>query len=186
MKIVVGLGNPGAKYRANRHNVGYLILSELAERFAKTPPKARFRADTLEIQWNRETILLLCPTTYMNQSGQSVSEAVRFYKLPPEDVLVVCDDLDLPFAKIRIRAEGGCGGQKGLKDIARLLGTEKFPRLRFGIGRPPGQMDPADYVLSNFSAEEKKELPFALKIAADAAECCWAEGLAVAMNQYNG
>jgi len=179
------LGNPGAKYRANRHNAGYLILSELAERFAKTPPRARFHADTLEIQLSCAAILLLCPTTYMNKSGLSVSEAVRFYKLPPEDVLVVCDDLDLPFAKVRIRTEGGCGGQKGLKDIARVLGTEKFPRLRFGIGRPPGQADPADYVLSDFSTEEKKELPLALKIAADAVECCLTEGLTVAMNKFN-
>ena len=186
MKIVVGLGNPGAKYRANRHNAGYLILSELANRYAKTPPRARFRADTLEIQLNQETVLLLCPTTYMNNSGQSVSEAVRFYKLLPENILVVCDDLDMPFAKIRIRSEGGCGGQKGLKDIARVLGTEKFPRLRFGIGRPPGQVDPADYVLSDFFAEEKKELPLALKIAADAVECCLKDGLTVAMNKYNG
>jgi len=186
MKIVVGLGNPGAKYRATRHNVGYLILSELAGRFAKTPPKAKFHADMLEIQLNQKTVLLLCPTTYMNNSGRSVSEAVRFYKLLPEDVLVVCDDLDLPFAKIRIRAEGGAGGQKGLKDIARVLGTEKFPRLRFGIDRPPGQADPADYVLSDFKSEEKKELPLALKIAADAVECCLTEGLAIAMNKYNG
>jgi len=190
MKIVVGLGNPGAKYRANRHNAGYLVLSELASRFAKTPPRARFHADTLEIQLNRPsnhgTVLLLCPTTYMNHSGRSVAEAVRFYKLLPEDIFVICDDLDLPFAKIRIRAEGGCGGQKGLKDIARLLGTEKFPRLRFGIGRPPARVDPADYVLSDFSAEEKKELPLALKIAADAVECSLTEGLAEAMNKYNG
>ena len=186
MKIVVGLGNPGAKYRANRHNAGYLILSELADRFAKTPPRAKFHADTLEVRLNQQAVLLLCPTTYMNHSGRSVSEAVRFYKLSAEDLLVVCDDLDLPFAKIRIRPEGGCGGQKGLKDIARLLGTEKFPRLRFGIGRPPGRLDPADYVLSDFSAEEKKELPLALKIAADAVECCLTEGLADAMNKYNG
>ncbi len=186
MKIVVGLGNPGAKYRANRHNAGYLILSELAGRFATASPRTKFRADVLEIQLNRESVLLLCPTTYMNNSGQSVSEAVRFYKLPPENVLVVCDDLDIPFAKIRIRTEGGCGGQKGLKDIARVLGTEKFPRLRFGIGRPPGQVDPADYVLSDFSTEEKKELPLALKIAADAVECCLTEGLTTAMNKYNG
>ncbi len=112
MKIVVGLGNPGAKYRANRHNVGYLILSELAGRLAKTPPKAKFQADVLDISLGDEKVLLLCPTTYMNNSGRSVSEAVRFYKASPEDVFVVCDDLDLPFAKLRIRGEGGCGGQK--------------------------------------------------------------------------
>jgi len=186
MRVVVGLGNPGAKYRANRHNVGYLILSELADRFAKTPPRARFQADTLEIQLNQKTILLLCPTTYMNNSGRSVSETARYYKLSPEDILVVCDDLDLPFGKLRVRPEGGCGGQKGLNDIAKALGTDKFPRLRFGIGRPPGHVDPADYVLSDFRAEEKKELPLALKLAADAVECCLTEGLTVAMNQYNG
>ena len=186
MKIIVGLGNPGSKYRANRHNAGYLILSELAERFAKALPKAKFQADVLDFRLNGENVLLLCPTTYMNNSGRSVSAAVQFYKVLPEDVFVVCDDLDLPFAKIRIRAEGGCGGQKGLKDIARVLGTEKFPRLRFGIGRPPAPVDPALYVLSDFSSAEKKELPVALKIAADAVECYLKKGLTDAMNQYNG
>ena len=186
MKIIVGLGNPGSKYRAKRHNAGYLILSELAERFAKTPPKAKFQADVLDFHLNGENVLLLCPTTYMNNSGRSVSAAVQFYKVSPENVFVVCDDLDLPFAKIRIRSEGGCGGQKGLKDIARVLGTEKFPRLRFGIGRPPNPVDPAVYVLSDFSSVEKKEIPVALKIAADAVECYLRKGVADAMNQYNG
>jgi len=185
MRIVVGLGNPGAKYRATRHNVGYLVLSEIASRLATGRPKAKFQADTLEIQVQGETILLLCPTVYMNNSGRSVSEASRFYKLTPEGILVVCDDLSLPFSKLRFRAEGSSGGQKGLQDIIRVLGTEKFPRLRFGIGVPPDYMDAADYVLRNFNDREHKQLPEALKNAADAILCYLKEGLSEAMNRYN-
>lgn len=186
MKIIVGLGNPGEKYRTTRHNVGYLILSELAQKIALgTSPKARFKADTLQVSVKGETVLLLCPSTYMNRSGQSVSEAVRFFKVAPEDVFVVCDDLDLPLAKIRIRPGGGSGGQKGLKDIVRVLGTENFPRLRFGIGRPPDHCDAADYVLSKFSPAEMKELPIDFKRAADAIECYLTEGLEASMNRFN-
>lgn len=185
MKIVVGLGNPGVKYRANRHNIGYLILSELATKFATTPPKAKFHADVLDVRIQGEPVLLLCPTTYMNNSGTSILEASRFYKVEAENIFVVCDDMDIPFAKLRIRPDGGCGGQKGLRDIGRVLGTEKFPRLRFGIGRPPEHVDPADYVLSDFFGTEKTELPFALKTAANAVECFLCEGLTSAMNKYN-
>lgn len=185
MKIVVGLGNPGVKYRANRHNVGYMILSELAAKLNAGSPKARFHADTIDLRVQGEPVLLLCPTTFMNRSGTSVQEASRFYKVEPENIFVVCDDLDLPFEKLRIRAEGGSGGQNGLRDIARVLGTQKFPRLRFGIGRPPGNMDPANYVLMDFKSEEKKILPFALKTAADAVECFLTQGINEAMNRYN-
>lgn len=186
MKIVVGLGNPGIKYRANRHNVGYMILSELAAKLAATSPKAKFHADTMDVRVQGESVLLLCPTTFMNRSGTSVLEASRFYKIEPENIFVVCDDLDLPFEKLRIRPEGGSGGQNGLRDIARVLGTDKFPRMRFGIGRPPGRMDAAKYVLMDFTSEEKKTLPIALKTAADAVECFLCKGLSEAMNHYNG
>ena len=187
MKIIVGLGNPGAKYRSTRHNVGYLILSELAVRLAAgSKPKARFHADMLDISYRGEQVLFLCPTTFMNRSGTSVSEAVRFYKLPPENVLVICDDFNIPFAKLRFRTDGSAGGQKGLADIIRLLGTDKIPRMRFGIGPPGEHQDAADFVLADFNEAEKKALPLELKRAADAVECFLSEGLTEAMNRFNG
>ena len=122
----------------------------------------------------------------MNRSGLSVSEAVRFYKIANEDVLIVCDDLNLPFSKLRMRSEGGSGGQKGLADIIRCQGTEKIPRLRIGIGEPPGQMDAADFVLMNFTEKERPDLAVVLKEAADAVEFWLSAGINEAMNRYNG
>lgn len=186
MKIIAGLGNPGQKYRFTRHNVGYLVLSELASRFPGCNPKAKFHADAVEIRDKTgEAVLLLCPTTYMNRSGLSVAEAVSFYKIPAENVLVVCDDLNLPFSKLRFRTEGGSGGQKGLADILQHLGTEKVPRLRIGIGQPPGSMDAADYVLMNFTEKERPDLGVTLKIAADAVEYYLEHGITETMNRYN-
>lgn len=184
MKLVVGLGNPGPKYRKTRHNIGYLVLSELANRFAHGNPRNKFHADTLDVRIGGEQVLLLCPTTFMNRSGLSVQEASRFYKVPNEDILIVCDDLNLSFARLRIRSEGGAGGQKGLKDIIRVLG-EKVPRLRFGIGSPPGNLDAADYVLANFTETEIKELELELKRTADAIECWLKSGINEAMNRFN-
>ena len=185
MKLVVGLGNPGNRYRATRHNVGYMVLGELASRFPNERPKARFHGDFLDVRSNGEQVLLLCPTTYMNRSGLSVAEAAKFYKIELNDVLIVCDDLNLPFGQLRLRAEGGSGGQKGLADIVRALGTESVPRLRIGIGSPPGQMDAADYVLMNFTEKERPELAVVLKQAADAVEHWIAHGVQSAMNKYN-
>ncbi|MDR2116306.1 MAG: aminoacyl-tRNA hydrolase [Planctomycetaceae bacterium] len=190
MKLIVGLGNPGAKYRLNRHNIGYLVLAELATRssFNTTGnrPKTKFHADLLDVRDNfGNSVLLLAPTTYMNRSGLSVGEAVKFYKIPTEEVLIVCDDLNLPFTKLRFRTEGSSGGQKGLADVLRVLGTEKIPRLRIGIGQPPGQMDAADYVLMNFTEKERIDLDLTLKLAADAIECWVRFGITEAMNKYN-
>ncbi|MDR1923367.1 MAG: aminoacyl-tRNA hydrolase [Planctomycetaceae bacterium] len=186
MKLVVGLGNPGAKYRGTRHNIGYLVLSELVSRYPSCSPKSRFHGDFVDVKDKKgDAIYFLCPTTYMNRSGLSVAEAVRFYKIPHEDVLIVCDDLNLPFTKLRLRSEGGSGGQKGLADILRVLGTEKVPRLRFGIGEPPGQMDAADYVLMNFTEKEREMLQIALKEAADATLHWINYGIADTMNKYN-
>ncbi|MDR0870576.1 MAG: aminoacyl-tRNA hydrolase [Planctomycetaceae bacterium] len=186
MRIIAGLGNPGAKYRFTRHNAGYLVLSELASRFPGCNPKAKFHADTVEVRdKSGETVLLLCPTTYMNRSGLSVGEAVSYYKVPPENVLIVCDDLNLPFAKLRFRSEGSSGGQKGLADILQRLGTEKIPRLRLGIGQPPGSMDAADYVLMNFAEKERPDWEAVLKIAADAVEYYLERGITDAMDKYN-
>jgi len=187
MKLIVGLGNPGAKYRMTRHNVGYMVLAELAARFPGTKPQSKFRGDLVNIsEPGGETILLLAPTTYMNRSGLSVGEAVGFYKMSPSDVLVVCDDLNLPFTRLRLRGEGGSGGQKGLADIIRVLGTDKVPRLRIGIGSPPGQMDAADYVLMNFTEKERVDLDITIKYAVDAVMCWANSGINEAMNRYNG
>lgn len=187
MKLVVGLGNPGTKYRRTRHNVGYLVLSELAMRHAAgNTPKAKFHGDLLDFRdMQGDAVQLLCPTTYMNRSGLSVSEAARFYKIRNENMLIVCDDLNLPFAQLRFRSEGGSGGQKGLADIIQMLGTDKIPRLRVGIGQPPGQMDAADYVLMNFTEKESPELAVALKEAADAVEHWVNNGISETMNRYN-
>ncbi len=185
MKLVVGLGNPGTQYRGNRHNIGFMVLAELASRSPGAKPKARFHGELLDMRIGNEQVLLLAPTTYMNRSGLSVAEAVGFYKMEKSDILVVCDDLNLPFTKFRFRADGGSGGQKGLGDIIRAMGTEAFSRLRIGIGSPPGQMDAADFVLMNFTEKEKPELAVALKQAADAVECWLASGICEAMNKYN-
>ena len=187
MKLIVGLGNPGVKYRMTRHNVGYMVLAELAEKYASgNRPQSKFRGDLLTIREpGGESVLLLAPTTYMNRSGLSVGEAVGFYKMPTSDVLVVCDDLNLPFNRLRLRAEGSSGGQKGLADIIRVLGSDKVPRLRIGIGSPPGQMDAADYVLMNFTEKERPEMEITIKQAADAVICWLNKGIAEAMNQYN-
>jgi PTH1 family peptidyl-tRNA hydrolase len=186
MKLVVGLGNPGVRYRMTRHNVGYMVLAEIAAMFPGNRPQSKFHGDLLTLRTaDGESLLLLAPTIYMNRSGLSVSEAMGFYKMLPIDVLVVCDDLNLPFSKLRLRAEGSSGGQKGLADILKVLGTNKIPRLRIGIGSPPGQMDAADYVLTNFTEKERPDMDITIKQAADAVLCWLNKGISEAMNQYN-
>lgn len=184
-KLIVGLGNPGDQYKGTRHNIGYMVLAELAQRHSQGKPRNQYHANVLEARIKEENILLLCPTTFMNLSGTSVAEAVRFFKIDPKQFLVVCDDLDLPPGKLRMRASGGSGGQKGLKDIIQKLGTDAFPRLRVGIGRPPEKWNTADYVLSKFPKDEKDNINLAIKQAADAAEKWIADGVEVAMNQFN-
>ena len=189
MKLIVGLGNPGAKYRMTRHNVGYMVLAELAAKYPGGKgirPQSKFHGDLVDIREpGGESILLLAPTTYMNRSGLSVGEAVGFYKMQTSDVLVVCDDLNLPFSRLRLRSEGSSGGQKGLADIIKVLGTDKVPRLRIGISSPPGQMDAADYVLMNFTEKERPDMEITIKQAADAVMCWLNKGIAEAMNRYN-
>ncbi len=185
-KIIVGLGNPGAKYKDTRHNVGYMVLAELAARHAAGRPSNRFHADCLDVAIGSKNVLLLCPTTYMNLSGTSVAEAVRFYKLDPKpDLFVVCDDLDLPVAKIRVRETAGSGGQKGLKDIIAKLGVQDFARLRIGIGRPSSTDQVVDFVLTPFRKDERVEIDLAIKNAADAAQMWVERGCAETMNKYN-
>lgn len=185
MKVVVGLGNPGLKYRGTRHNVGFEVLAELARRTGAPKPKVKFEAELVETTLSGEKVLLVAPHTYMNLSGRSVRQAVDFYQLPLDDLLVVCDDLNLDVGRLRLRPGGSAGGQKGVADIIRHLGTEQFPRLRIGIGRPPGQMDAADYVLGRFSKQEREQVDHAVIAAADGVEQWVRAGISAAMNQVN-
>jgi peptidyl-tRNA hydrolase, PTH1 family len=185
MKIVVGLGNPGAKYRGTRHNVGFEVLAELAKRHGGSTSTLKHDAELAEVFLSGEKVLLVAPQTYMNLSGKSVWPLVDFYKLPLEDLLVVCDDLNLDVGRLRLRASGSAGGQKGLQNIIQVLGTEDFARLRIGIGRPPGRMDAADYVLSRFLSEERETIDEALLNAADGVESWVKDGCDRAMNKVN-
>ncbi len=186
MKLVVGLGNLGRKYEGTRHNVGFRVAAELARKYGNTPPKVAFHGELVEASIGGEKVLLLCPHTLMNLSGQSVLAARDFYKVEHKDLLVVGDDLNLPLGKLRFRASGSSGGQKGLKDILHRLGGEDVPRLRIGIGSPPSGRDVAGYVLGRFAKNEIDEIEIAIKEAADAVTVWVCEGVAVAMNKYNG
>lgn len=185
MKIVVGLGNPGAKYRGTRHNVGFEVLAELAKRHGGSASTSKHDAELAEVFLGGEKVLLVAPQTYMNLSGKSVWPLVDFYKLPLEDLLVVCDDLNLDVGRLRLRASGSAGGQKGLQNIIQVLGSEEFARLRIGIGRPPGRMDSADYVLARFLSEERETIEHAILDAADGVEIWVNDGCERAMNKVN-
>lgn len=185
-KIIVGLGNPGSKYRETRHNIGYMVLAELVKRTTVDKPRNQFHAEVWEVRLENQNVLLLFPTTFMNLSGTSVAEAVRFYKLnPASDLMVVCDDLDLPLGRLRIRESAGCGGQKGLKDIVARLGTQNFPRIRVGIGRPTSQDQVVDFVLTSFRSNERSEIDQAIQRAAEALTLWIKQDIQACMNQYN-
>jgi PTH1 family peptidyl-tRNA hydrolase len=186
MKLIVGLGNPGRKYAATRHNVGFHVVAELAHRYGQGRARSRFRGEAVEAAIGGEKVLLLCPHTYMNRSGPSVVEARDFYKVELSDLLVICDDFNLPLARLRFRAKGSSGGQKGLQDIVRCLGSDQFSRLRIGIGAPPEHWDVADFVLSKFSAEDAKLMNDAVQQAADASADWTSDGIEFCMNRYNG
>jgi len=182
--LVVGLGNPGPGYAGNRHNVGHLVLDELAARSGSTFRTHKSRAAVAEARLGvlpggapGPRVVLAKPSTYMNLSGGPVASLTQFFKIEPTDVVVVHDELDLPFATLKLKRGGGEGGHNGLRDITKALGTKDYVRVRAGIGRPPGRMDAADYVLRDFSPTERKELPFLLGDAADAVELVVTEGL---------
>lgn len=185
MKLVFGLGNPGRRYEGTRHNIGAMVVAELARRHASGPVKGKFHAEVVEASLAGQQALLLVPTTYMNLSGASVQEVQAFYKVPLDDLLVICDDLNLPLAKLRFRPKGSSGGQKGLEDIIRRLGTEEFGRLRIGIGQPPEGWDWADFVLSKFAKHEASEIQQSVRLAADAVADWAREGLQSCMSRYN-
>jgi peptidyl-tRNA hydrolase, PTH1 family len=183
VKIVVGLGNPGRDYAATRHNLGFMVVDELARRLAAAERRNRFRSDLVEVFDGGEKVVLLKPRTYMNLSGSAVREAVNWYKTPLDDLLVVVDDIDLPFGSIRLRAKGGAGGHNGLKSIIAELGIDSFSRLRIGIGRGPG---PATrQVLSRFTSDEERVLPDVLQSAADCVLEWERNGIINAMNRCN-
>lgn len=186
MKLVVGLGNPGKRYAETRHNLGFMVVQKLVPMVAASGFKDRFDGEYADAMVDGVKVGLLCPTTFMNASGRSVRKAVDFLRLVPEEVLVIVDCLSLPLGQLRIRGGGSSGGQKGLGDILRHLGTEDVPRLRIGIDPAPPGWDVADYVLSTFRPSERAVINQALESAAHAA-CLWVTaGLEACMNAYNG
>ncbi len=184
--LLIGLGNPGREYRDSRHNMGFMLIDRLIVRLNARGMKLQSKAIVTTAAYEDRKLILAKPQTYMNLSGQSAQGLLHFYKLPVENMLIAHDDLDIPFGTIRIRPGGGPGGQKGMASTIEQLGTKDFPRLRLGIGRPPGRMDPSDYVLQSFSREELKTLSEVIDRAADAALTFVTDGLNKAMNKYNG
>ncbi|MFH2102907.1 MAG: aminoacyl-tRNA hydrolase [Chloroflexota bacterium] len=183
--LIVGLGNPGREYRENRHNVGYMLVDRLAVYLNLSFRRLQSRALVASGIHAGCKVILAKPQTFMNLSGAAVQGLVRFYKLPLENLLVAHDDLDLPLGKLRLRPGGGSAGQKGMESIIERLGTQDFARLRLGIGRPPGQMDPADYVLQDFSDPDLQTISETLTQGVEAVMAFLAEGLEASMNRHN-
>jgi PTH1 family peptidyl-tRNA hydrolase len=183
--LVVGLGNPGPRYAGNRHNVGFLVLDVLADRVDGRFAAHKGRADILQTRVVGERVILAKPRSFMNDSGGPVASLVAFFKVPVDRVLVVHDELDLDFGRLRLKLGGGDNGHNGLRSLRRSLGSGEFFRARFGVGRPPGRQDPADYVLRDFSSTERKELGVTLERTADAVELLVRDGLAAAQNAFN-
>lgn len=183
--ILVGLGNPGREYRGNRHNVGFMTIDRLSEAFAIKISKVQAKALVGSGQWEGRKIILVKPQTYMNLSGDAVGSLLRYYKVPLAQLMVAHDDLDLPVGVIRLRPGGGSAGQKGVASTINKVGTQNFPRLRIGIGRPPGQMAAADYVLQNFSKADQEIIDPTIDRAVEAIKVFIRDGLDAAMNQFN-
>ncbi|WP_227979867.1 aminoacyl-tRNA hydrolase [Nocardia spumae] len=184
--LVVGLGNPGPEYERTRHNAGFLVADVLAERIGgRFTVHKKSGADLVEARLDGRKILLAKPRTYMNLSGRPVAALARFFSVPPTEIIVVHDELDLPFGDIRLKRGGGEGGHNGLRSISNALSTKDYLRVRFGVGRPPGRQDPADFVLKPFSAAERKEVPVLVEQTADAVELLLRVGLEPAQNQLH-
>lgn len=183
-RIIVGLGNPGRQYAQTRHNFGFFVVDELAQRTNAPSSRKRMNAEVSETRYDGDRLVLVMPQTFMNASGVAVREIMRWYKVAPEDVLIIVDDLDLRYGQIRLRARGGAGGHNGLKSIFQEIGTQEIPRLRIGIGRSGRHA--VGHVLSKFTEEERETLPGLISEAADAAETWLREGTLEAMNLING
>ncbi len=183
--LIVGLGNPGRKYYGNRHNAGFHVVDRLAAanglHFKKRRNRARLALGTIE----ETRVVLVKPQTYMNLSGEAVAGVARFYKVPPDRILVIFDDLDLPLGSLRLRWKGGAGGHKGVASIIARLNSRDFPRLRIGIGRPPGRMSPEAYVLQDFKDEKKLIMEETYQRAIEAIQVALRDGFEMAMNQFN-
>lgn len=184
--LVVGLGNPGDKYENTRHNAGFMAIDQLADRGDFPVQRLKFHALTHQATISGQGVLVMKPTTYMNLSGDAVAEAAAFYKVDPEHILVLCDDVSLPVGKLRIRTSGSAGGHNGLKSIIQRLGTDKFPRVKIGVGgKPHPDYDMADWVLGKFVGPDKTAMDEATLRAAQAVECYLKDGPQKAMNQFN-
>ena len=184
--LAVFLGNPGLKYENTRHNAGFMACDALAKMKGIRVDKSRFKALTGTCTVGSESLMLMKPQTYMNLSGEAVIQAARFYKIPPEHIIVVSDEVSLPIGKLRIRKKGSAGGHNGLKNIIQHLGTEEFPRIRIGVGAPPHpDYDMADWVLASFKNQDAADMAEAAKKAAQAVESCIADGIDRAMNKFN-
>ena len=185
VKLIVGLGNPGKKYDQTRHNVGFDVVAKVASLTSASPSKTRFEGEMAESMIGSEKVVLLWPQTYMNASGQSVRKAMDFFKLSEEDLLLVCDDLDLPVGRLRFKRDGSAGGQKGIADTIRHMRSESFARLKVGIGRPPSGWETADYVLGRFGKQDAEVIETTTTKAAKAVIDWAAIGVIEAMNRYN-
>ncbi len=183
MKVIVGLGNPGRKYSDTRHNIGYRVLEEIAGRFSIEKEESRFDAIIGHIRIDGEKVLLVKPLTYMNLSGKTVQPLVRWFKLDLDDLIVIYDDMDLPPGVLRLRAQGGSGGHKGMASIIERLGSQEFARIRIGIGRPDNEA--INWVLGKFSPNEQKLMEEVISQAVAAVECWVKQGIDRAMNEYN-
>lgn len=183
--LIAGLGNPGRQYQTNRHNIGFMLVNRLAEKLGIAFSRLQSKALVTKTTYQGKTVILAKPQSYMNLSGHAVGSLAKFYKIPLENLMVVYDDVDLPYGRIRIRPSGGSAGHKGMQSIIGQIGTQEFPRMRIGIGRPPGSKGAAAYVLRDFSGEDAEFLPIILDRGVDAVLTYISEDLETAMNRYN-
>jgi peptidyl-tRNA hydrolase, PTH1 family len=183
--LVIGLGNPGSEYERTRHNAGYFVVDLLADRLGVRLRSHKARADAAQTRLGGASVVLARPRTFMNVSGPPVGALRSFFKVDPARIIVVHDELDIPFGAVRLKRGGGDNGHNGLRSITASLGTREYLRVRFGIGRPPGRMDPADFVLRDFATAERKELPVLVDRAADAVEALVADGLEATQNTFH-
>jgi PTH1 family peptidyl-tRNA hydrolase len=187
--LVVGLGNPGREYAGNRHNVGFMVADLLASRVGGKfgrPKRAVAEVAEGRLGFGGPKLILAKPLTFMNLSGAPVVALAQFFKVPVDNIVAVHDELDVPYGQVRVKRGGGEGGHNGLRSMSKSLGSKEYARVRFGIGRPPGRQDPADYVLSDFAGAERKELEFLVDRAADVVEAVVLEGVEWAQNKYHG